>query len=192
MIEMATRSGIGALLVIAVLVGCSGGRHLEGIERRPIVGEAVIRDLDDDIETLYLAWHTLDQAHKDIKFLERGLIFDPDDRQLGYVQKAALYVQDAALRIHNRWEQLAVMHYIRPEIRRDYITLSVNGLTSTADAIDYDLMFMDIYTAFIDNDGVRQAFEQASDRIQDCLTAMQTLRRKLMPLGNADDPSLRL
>ena len=192
MIQMAKRSCIGALLVIAVLVGCSGGHHLERIERRPIVGEAVIRDLDDDIETLYLAWHALDQVHKDIKFLERGLLFDPDDRQLGYVQKAALYVQDAAVRIHNRWEQLAVMNYIRPEMRRDYITLSVNGLTSTADEIDYDLMFMDIYTSFIDNDGVRQAFERASDRIQACMTAMQTLRRKLMPLGNADDPSVQL
>ena len=190
--QMAKRRCIGLLLVAAAVYGCSSGPHLEWTESRPIVGEAVIRDLGQDIETLFLAWHALDQIHKDIKFIERGLLFDVDDRQLGYVQKAALYVQDASVRIHHRWEQLAVMHFVRPEMRRDYITLGVNGLTSTINEIDYDLMFMDIYTPFIDNDGVRQDFKRARDQIQVNISALETLRRKLLPFSNEIAAPLRL
>ena len=190
--QITKRRCIGLLLVVAAVYGCSGGPHLEWTENRPIVGEAVIRDLDQDIESLYLDWHSLDQVYKDIKFIERGLLFDVDDRQLGYVQKAALYVQDAAVRIHNRWEQLAVMHFVRPEMRRDYITLNVNGLTSTINAIGYDLMFLDIYTPFIENDGVRQDFKRARDQIQVSTSALETLRRKLLPFSNEIAAPLRL
>ena len=137
---------------------------------------------------LYLTWHGLDQIYKDIKFLERGFLFDPDDRQLGYIQKASLYLQDASVRVHHQWERLSVLHYIKPQMMRDYLTLSVNGLTSVVDDIEYDMMFMDIYAAFITHEEVTADFERAQDSMQQAARVLSGIRQKLLPIANATNP----
>ncbi len=172
------------LLFWVMLNGCSAAVHSEITASDPGQEEKVIGDLTPDIEALYLSWHDLDRIYKDIKFLERGFLFDANDRQLGHVQKAALYVQDASVRIHHRWEQLAVLHYIRPEMLRDYLTLGVKGLTSAKAEIDYDLNFLQVYTAFIENDGMLEAFDRARDRIEGGVNLMDRILQKLVPLTN--------
>ena len=64
-----------------------GERGQQEIERASL---RVARSPTGAIEALYLSWHELNEIYKDIKFLERGFLFDPNDRQLGYIQKAAL------------------------------------------------------------------------------------------------------
>ena len=175
-----------------ILNGCSAALQPEMRASDPGHEERVIGDLTPDIEALYLSWHDLDQVYKDIKFLERGFLFDENDRQLGHVQKAALYVQDASVRIHHRWEQLAVLHYIRPEMLRDYLTLGVKGLTSAKAEIDYDLNFLHVYTAFIENDGMLEAFDRARGRIERCVDLMDRILKKLVPLTNDTAKSTRM
>jgi hypothetical protein len=119
----ASMGWISLIVLTAVLGGCAAVSG-NGTAGPPAINtDTLIADLTPDIEALYLAWHELDQIYKDIKFLESGFLFDPDDRQLGYIQKAGLYIQDASVRIHHHWEQLSVLHYIRPEMMRDYLTM---------------------------------------------------------------------
>ena len=179
---------VGLLLLTASFSGCATltGPGISGSQ--PVNTDQVIADLTLDIESLYLSWHELDQIYQDIKFLERACLFDPDDRQLGYIQKASLYIQDAAVRIHHQWEQLAVLHYIRPEMMRDYLTLSVNGLTSAIKEIGYDEKFLEIYGAYINHDAVTGDLDRARSSIKENMDVLNQLLEHLLPLANATVP----
>ena len=183
---------ISVILLTAVLTGCASVTRNRTAGPPAINTDALIADLTPDIETLYLSWHKLDQTYRDIKYLERGFLFDADDRQLGYVQKAGLYVQDASLRIHHQWKMLSVLHYIRPEMMRDYLTLIVKELASAIDEIGYDDMFLDIYTPFIASDAVIDDLNRAQESMKKNGGVLKQILEKLIPLANATVPPTSL
>lgn len=179
---------MGMILLIATATGCTRFNQTEIYDNQTVIDDQVIADLTPHIERLYLAWHELDQTYKDIKFLERGFLFDADDRQLGYIQTAALYVQDASVRIRHQWEQLSVLHYIRPEMMRDYLTLSVKGLKSAIKEIGYDANFLTIYGTFIAHDAVTDDLNRARENIQTNTGILNQLLERLLPIANATSP----
>jgi hypothetical protein len=183
---------MGMILLIASLTGCALFNQNEKYEKQAVSADQVIADLTPHIERLYLSWHELDQTYKDIKFLERGFLFDADDRQLGYIQKAGLYVQDASVRIRHQWEQLSVLHYIRPEMMRDYLTLNLNGLTSAIKEIGYDKQFLTIYGSFITHDAVTQDLNRARNSIEKNMDGLNQILEKLLPMANASSPPTAL
>ena len=172
------------LLLIASVIGCGHINRADTSDSQAITSEQRIADLKPHIEMLYLNWNELNQIYKDIKFLERGFLFDPDDRQLGYIQKASLYIQDASVRIHDQWEHLSVLAYIRPERLRDYLTISVNRLTSTIAEIGYDEMFLDIYESHISNDTVSDDLARARSSIRKNVEMLRQILQKVLPLAN--------
>ena len=180
---------IGMILLIATVTGCTLFNHTKGYETEAVNTDSIIAILVPDIERLYLSWHELNQTYKDIKFLERGFLFDPDDRQLAYIQKAGLYVQDAAVRIHHRWEQLSVLHYIRPEMMRDYLTLNVKGLTSAIKEIQYDEKFLTIYGSFITHEAVTNKLNRAREDIEKNMGVLNQIIERLLPIENPTTPS---
>lgn len=183
----------GLLMVLAAVAlgGCSFGSPAGGSKHHSDGADRMITDLTPAIETLYLQWHDLDRKHKDIKFLERGLLAEPDDRQLGYVQKVSLYIQDASLRIHHQWERLSVLGYIRAEVMRDYLTLNLKSLTWSIDQIRYDTQFMKIYAAFVDNPAIVAEIKKAQEIIAENVAVMIRIREKLRPVANpAASPTL--
>ena len=180
---------IGMILLIATVTGCTLFNHTKGYETEAVNTDSIIAILVPDIERLYLSWHELNQTYKDIKFLERGFLFDPDDRQLAYIQKASLYVQDAAVRIHHRWEQLSVIHYIRPEMMRDYLTLNVKGLTSAIKEIEYDEKFLTIYGSFITRETVTNELNRAREDIEKNMSVLNQILARLRPIANKTGPS---
>lgn len=175
-------------MLAAFLAACTSMNPSGASKFRSINSEAIITDLTPDIEALYLTWQGLDQIYKDIKFLERGFLFDPDDRQLGYIQKAGLHLQHSSLNIHHQWELLSVLHYIRPQMLRDYLTLSVNGLTSAMDEIRYDMMFMEIYAAFITHEEVTADLDRAQDQMKKAAAMLNEIRQELLPIANSTEP----
>jgi hypothetical protein len=183
---------ISVILLTAVLTGCASVPGNGTAGPPAINADALIADLTPDIESLYLSWHELDQAYRDIKYLERGFLFDSDDRQLGYVQKAGLYVQDASVRIHHQWERLSVLHYIRPEMMRDYLTLIVKDLTSAIDEIGYDDMFLNIYTPYIASEAVIGDLNRAQEGMKKNGSVLKQILEKLVPLANATVPPTSL
>jgi hypothetical protein len=179
---------IAILLIAAVFSGCTALPDAVPFGSRATIEDRIVADLTPDIEALYLAWHELDQIYKDIKFLERGFLFDPNDRQLGYIQKAGLYIQDASVRIHHQWQQLSVLHYIRPEMMRDYLTICVKGLTSAIVEIGYDQMFMKIYGVGITHHAVTADLNRARSSIEKNNRLINGIRDKLLPLANPAGP----
>ncbi len=81
-----------------------------------------------------------------------------------------------------------MLHYIRPEMIGDYVTLSVNGLTSSLDEIGYDQMFMEIYAAFIAHDAVVEDINRARVQVEKTLEVMNRVRHKLLPVADAAVP----
>ncbi|MBR9984304.1 MAG: hypothetical protein KFF68_00195, partial [Desulfosarcina sp.] len=179
----------GVILLIATVTGCALVNHTNGKETQAVDTHPIIAILTPDIERLYLSWHELDQAYKDLKFLESGFLFDPDDRQLAYIQKAGLYVQDAAVRIHHRWEQLSVLHYIHPEMMRDYLTLNVKGLTSAIKEIEYDEKFLTIYGTFITHEAVTDALNRSREWIEVNKGVLNQILERLRPIENTTTPA---
>jgi len=171
---------IGILALILLLASCTGTNRAIRSDHN----DRIIADLTPDIEALYLTWHDLDQIYKDMKFLERGLLFHPDDRQLGYVQKVGLYIQDASVRIHHRWEQLSVLAYIRPDMLHDYLTLNVNALTETIGEIDYDDRFIAIYAGSIHQQAFIEDIERARAKMEESVDLLKRLRDKLTTAGD--------
>ncbi len=183
---------IGMVLLITTLNSCTILNQADRQKTQTFNTDQVVADLTPQIESLYLSWHELDQIYKDIKFLERGFLFDPDDRQLGYIQKAGLYVQDASVRIRHQWEQFSVIHYIRPEMMRDYLTLRAKGLTSAIQEIEYDEQFLTIYGSFITHDAVTEDLNRARDGIQRNMGLLNQILEKLLPIANTPEPSMAL
>jgi hypothetical protein len=172
---------IGAFVLILLLASCTGPNRAIRSDHETSFPDRIIAGLTPDIEALYLTWHDLDQIYKDMKFLERGLLFAPDDRQLGYIQKVGLYIQDASVRTHHRWEQLSVLAYIRPGMLRDYLTLSVNALTATIGEIGYDDRFIAIYAGFIQQEAFRADIDRARAKMEEAVDLLKRLRGKLTP-----------
>jgi len=183
---------MGKILLIATVTGCTLFNHTKGYETQAVDTYPIIAVLAPDIERLYLSWDELDQTYKDIKFIERGFLFDPDDRQLGHVQKVGLYVQDATVRIRHRWEQLSVLHFIRPEMMRDYLTLNVKELTSAIREIGYDEKFLTIYGSFITHEAVIEDVNRALAKIRKNLDVLNQILEKILPLTNATAPPVSL
>ena len=183
---------VGAILLTVVQTACTWVSSTGAAGERSLNVDRLIADLTPDIESLYLAWHELDQIHKEIKSLERGYLLAPDDRQLGYIQKAALYIQDASVRIHHQWERLAVLNYIREEMLRDYLTLSVDGLRTAVDAVVYDDRFLTVYRTFITHPALVTELDRAQASIQSHLTLMNRIADNLSPLANARGTAVRL
>ena len=178
-------ASIALFFLMVILTACAplNQEHRSSIPKK-FNPEEIITELTPGIEALYLSWHDLDQIYKDIKFLERGLLFDPNDRQLGYAQKATLYVQDASVRIHHAWEKLAVLHYIRTDSLRDYLTLTVNALTATIDGVGYDDRFLDIYAVYINHAAVRGDVERARDQMMEIVALLNGIRNQLVTMLN--------
>lgn len=180
---------LAMLLLGAVLMGCSQGIRAPLSEPSASYPDAFIETITPDIEALYLSWHGLDRIHKDLNYLKRGFIFDPDDRQLANIQQASLYLQDASVRIHNRWEQLSVLEYIQPAMLRDYLTMTVKGLATTLEAIAYDEMFLEIYAAFIEADAVLADLDRARNQMDNIKGVLHRIRQQLVPIANNTHPS---
>jgi hypothetical protein len=176
---------VACVLIVAV-TGCATFPADETPGPPSIDANRVITDLTPDIEALYLAWHELDGIYKDLKFLERAYVFDPDDRQLGTIQKVALYVQDASIRTFHEWERLSVIQYIRSEMLQDYLTLCAKGLATAIDAIGYDRMFLVIYHPYIENQTVAGDVERSLVNIKAQVELMNRLSQRLLPLAKEE------
>ena len=173
------KGAIYLLLSCVLISGCNTMNHARATGSNTIDADPIITELRPHIEALYLEWHELDQIYKDIKFLERGFLFQQNDRQLDYVQKVCLYIQDASVRIYNQWTNLSIIHYIHPEYMQDYLTIRTKGLSLTIDAIGYDEKFIAIYRASIEQNGILTDIEKALIQIKKLKVMMNRIQDKI-------------
>jgi hypothetical protein len=148
----------------------------------------VIRPL---IEKLLINHNDLQRTYQDMRLIAEGNLFYGSDEQLNYIQKACLYVQLADMTGYHQWDGLSLLDYIRPDRRRDFYTLKINGLKQALFDSAYQLNFLNTYQAFIENKTAVGDIDTAVNLIRDNMDIFQKLIAALTPLANPAAPANR-
>jgi hypothetical protein len=116
--------------------------------------------LKEKTEQLFLNYKLLDSLYKNLREVTSAYIYQPD-QQLNYMQKLALFVNEARLTSYYQWQMFSVMEYIKPEYRKDYHTLRSKDLKRAKTDLTFLLSMLDLYAAFIENKAALQPVEEA-------------------------------
>ena len=128
--------------------------------------------------------------HKSLETVYRGLhdvaldAMAGSDRQLGYIQKLYLFVNEANLICFYQWELLAVIGYIKEERRADYYTLRVKDLERSIFESRDRINSLNLYSVYIESDAARKLIENAVGLIQANVYLYEDLRDTLKPHAN--------
>ena len=106
------------------------------------------------------------------------------DRQLDYIQKSYLFINEAKTISFFQWELLSVFDYIREERKSDYITLRYKDLRRAIDDTKLTVHLLNTYMIFIEKPEVQKSIEEAIGLIQGNIYMYEELRRLLRPLSN--------
>jgi len=106
------------------------------------------------------------------------------DRQLDYIQKTNLFINEAKTISFYQWELISVFDYIKEERKSDYITLRYKDLRRAIDDTKLTVHLLNTYVIFIEKPEVQQSIEEAVGLIQGNIYMYQELRELLRPLSN--------
>ncbi len=128
--------------------------------------------LKTSVEALYLNYHELKIRHSDLHTAALAHI-EASGHELGEIQSAARFIQQANLIAYYQWELLSITHYIRASARRDFYTLRERDLLDAQDKSNDLIMAVKVYDAFVHD-------PQASKLIMACL---QLIEKHIMLYG---------
>jgi hypothetical protein len=173
----------GAVLLAALVMACSTARYRADYpqDAAESPGHERIAAL---VERLYLESKELKTIYLDLRAISTTHAFLPDDLQLSYLQKSALYVEKAHLSAHYQWELFAIMNAIRPSSVMDYYTLRHQSLGQAANQARYDRRFLEVYRPFISS-------EEAQEEIRRALAAIDKIQALYTELMAAIAPLVR-
>jgi len=106
------------------------------------------------------------------------------DRQLDYIQKSYLFINEAKTISFYQWELISVLDYIKEERKSDYITLRYRDLRRAIDDTQLTIHLLNTYVIFIEKQEVKQSIEEAIGLIQANIYMYEELRELLRPLSN--------
>ena len=106
------------------------------------------------------------------------------DRQLDYIQKSYLFINEAKTISFYQWELLSVFEYIKEERKSDYITLRYRDLRQAIDDTKLTIHLLNTYVIFIEKQEVKESIEEAVGLIQGNTYMYEELREILRPLSN--------
>ena len=129
-------------------------------------------------EQLYLNYDQLDSLYKDLREITSAYIYK-SDQQLNYMQKIALYINEARLTSYYQWQMLSVIEYIKPAYLDDYYTLRKKDLLKAIKDLDFLLSLLDLYTTYIDNKAALQPVEEAVTNIKGTIYLFEGLVKML-------------
>ena len=152
--------------------------------------------LKSSVETLYLNYWDLKRLHRDLH--DVALVhLEASGTQLGEIQSAARFIQQANLIAFYQWELLSITEYVRDSARYDFFTLRQRSLSDARDK-SKDLIFSTrVYEAFIRD-------PQAIELIEACIISiekhrslylqmtkeLERLKNELRPTATSADKSL--
>ncbi len=138
------------------------------------------------VEALYLNTREQLAIYGDLRSVAQAHALGGDDKQLNYLQKAALYVQKTHLSSWHQWEMLSIMEDIRDEARLDYYTLRRKGLHQAMDEEVYDERFITIYQTQISHAEAQKDIQRALKMIQRNRKIYRQLIDAIAPLVSMD------
>ncbi|MFZ0725722.1 MAG: hypothetical protein WAM61_08035 [Desulfobacterales bacterium] len=147
--------------------------------------------LTEVIGRLYLNHKQLTEVYRDLH--DAALIaVNGSDQQLGYIQKAYLFVSEANLIGFYQWELLAVIDYIEDTRRADYFTLRVKDLNRAIFESKDRVNSLKLYQGFITGDAPRGLVDQAIGLIEANIYMYEDVHDLLKPLANPPNPFEKL
>jgi hypothetical protein len=185
-LKMARTGGLIVLLILLV----SGCAATAPKPPKTVPDDKALQDaaLVPVIEQLYLNFRAADQDYRRLRDLAEGYLFGPDD-QLSTYQKVYLHIGQANTICRNQWELLAIVDYIRPEMRSDYFTLRVRDLERAISETGTLLKAVDVYQAFLENRKVQRMVDDCVRRIETHVYLYEKLIAQMGPLKNPDKPT---
>jgi len=106
------------------------------------------------------------------------------DRQLDYIQKSYLFINEAKTIAFYQWELMSVFDYIKDERKSDYITLRYRDLRQALDNTQLTVHLLKTYVVFVEKPEVARSMEEAVALIQANIYMYEELRNILRPLSN--------
>ncbi|UCD81623.1 MAG: hypothetical protein JSW26_09435 [Desulfobacterales bacterium] len=148
-------------------------------------------DAEDRLQTivgrLYLNYKSLDNIYKDLHEASFDAV-GGSDRQLSYIQKAYVFVNEANLICFYQWELLGVIEYIKDERRSDYFTLRVKDLGRSIFESRDRMNSLMLYHAYIEDDAARKKIDEALGIIEANIYIYEEIRDILRPHANPPNP----
>jgi len=121
--------------------------------------------LKEKTEQLFLNYKLLDGLYKNLREVTSAYIYQPD-QQLNYMQKIALFVNEARLTSYYQWQMFSVMEYIKPDFKKDYYTLRSKDLKKAITDLTFLLSMLDLYAFYIENKAALKPAEEAVTNIK--------------------------
>ncbi len=121
--------------------------------------------LKEKTEQLFLNYKLLDGFYKNLREVTSAYIYQPD-QQLNYMQKIALFVNEARLTSYYQWQMFSIMDYIKPAYKQDYYTLRRKDLQKAKTDLTFLLSLLDLYATYIDNKAALQPVDEAVTNIK--------------------------
>jgi hypothetical protein len=176
------RSWISIVILIFCTIGCAHTDATQYSDLPPAVSEQMFL-MKPIVEDLYLNHLELDRLYTDLHQVAKYYLFTPGD-QLNYIQKTALFIQEAYRLGRAQWELFSVLEYIRPKAINDYFTLRAKGLENTIDDVRFTLKEIDLYKGFIENPKALKICRDAMGMIEANVRMMEKLLELTRPMTN--------
>jgi hypothetical protein len=171
------------IVIVFLSAACTTGK-VTGSGSASLSADKTQAQIKPLVEALYLKIKDLEVIYLDLRTVANAHAFLPDDLQLSYIQKTALYVRIALQSASSQWEILSIMQDIKPAALQDYYTLRHRALSRALDETGYDLIFLKLYKAYISS-------AEAQKDILSALTVIEEIRNIYGQLIDAIAPLVR-
>ena len=161
-------------LALTLLIGAM----LVTVSPRAAELTAKMPQLKEKTEQLYINYKLLDDLYKDVRKVAGAYIYQ-SDQQLNYVQKAALYINEARLTSYYQWQMLSVIEYIKPAYLEDYFILRQKDLHKAKKDLNFLITLLDLYSTYIENQAALKPVDEAVAHIKGTIYLFEGLIQML-------------
>jgi hypothetical protein len=143
--------------------------------------------LETQLGRLYLNHKNLNHIYRNLHDVALDAMAG-SDRQLSYIQKTYLFVNEANLMCFYQWELLSITDYIKEDYKTDYFTLRVKDLDRAIFESKDRVNSLKLYYGFIEIETARKLIDDAVGVIEANIYIYETLMDLLKPLANPPNP----
>lgn len=144
--------------------------------------------INPQIQTLGLNCDEMSRITKTLDTATKSELYGSDE-QLNYMQKAQLYAVKTQKTSCCQWYTMSLVDSIRPEMRKDYLTHQVEALKDALSENTYDLMSLNTYEAFIEDQHTLSDIRKVADLVRRNNDIIEKLIRYLTPFANPEPVS---
>jgi hypothetical protein len=183
---MRSKTAVKAMSLVAGILAMLLFWHLTG-QQAPAQKNTLFSRLETQLGRLYLNHKSLNQIYRNLHDVALDAM-GGSDRQLSYIQKTYLFVNEANLMCFYQWELLSITDYIKEDYQSDYFTLRVKDLDRAIFESKDRVNSLKLYYGYIEIETARKLIDEAVGLIEANIYIYETLMDLLQPLANPPNP----